>query len=205
MIRVAVIDDHFLVRVGLQAVVGVHPDIEFCGESESAADIVGFVDKVRPDVLLLDIRMSERDGIDALAELLEKRPAQKVLMLTTSEADNDVYQALSLGAKGYLLKDRDSLVLVDAIRRVAEGGKYIPDAVRELYRNRQMTPELTPREESVLALVVKGLGNDEIASSLGISYQVVKYHVSQIFIKLGVRDRAQLVGEALRRGFAKPS
>lgn len=203
MTRVAIIDDHFVVRVGLRSIVEMQGDMAFAGEAASAADIVAFFDRVKCDVLFLDIRMPGKDGLAALDELLAARPAAKVIMLTTSEADNDVYESLSSGAKGYLLKDRDSLAIVDAVHRVAAGGTFVPDAVKDLYRQRQMTPNPTKREKEVLELVVKGLTNEQIASNLGISYKAAKFHVGNLLMKLDVADRAQLVATAIRRGFVK--
>ena len=203
MIRVAIIDDHFIVRVGLKTIIEMESDMSFCGESDSALRIVDFVDECKPDVLLLDIRLPDRDGIDALAELMKSREKQKVLMLTTSEADNDIFQAITLGAKGYLLKDRDSMSIIDAVRKVASGGKFIPPAVRDRYRERELMEELTPAETKVLELVVDGLSNEEIAKSLSISISGVKFHIRNLLSKLYVRDRSQLVATALLRGFVK--
>ena len=203
MIKVAVIDDHFIVRLGLKVVIDQEQGLEFAGESDSARDIVGFVGRVDPDVLLLDIRMPDRDGLDALEELMKVDPGRKVIMLTTSETENDIYRALSLGAKGYLLKDRDSLAIIDAVRTVHEGGKFVPDAVRERYRERALMEDITPAEMKVLELVVDGLSNDEIASKLSISRSGVKFHVSNLLSKLYARDRSQLVGAALIKGFVK--
>ena len=120
MIRVAVIDDHFVVRVGLRAILEKHPDLVFAGEADSGAGIVAFLAQTKPDVLLLDIRLPGADGIAALAAARAANPAQKVIMLTTSDADNDIYRSLSLGAKGYLLKDRDSKAIVEAVRNATE-------------------------------------------------------------------------------------
>ena len=203
MIRVAIIDDHFIVRVGLKTIIEMESDMSFCGGSDSALRIVDFVDECKPDVLLLDIRLPDRDGIDALAELMKSREKQKVLMLTTSEADNDIFQAITLGAKGYLLKDRDSMSIIDAVRKVASGGKFIPPAVRDRYRERELMEEITPAETKVLELVVDGLNNDEIAKCLSISISGVKFHISNLLSKLYVRDRSQLVATALLRGFVK--
>ena len=203
MIRAAIVDDHFVVRFGIKAMLDNQPDISFAGEASNALDVVGFVRATHPDVLLLDIRMPERDGIDALREIMGAFPNQKVIMLTTSEADNDVYQSLSLGAKGYLLKDRDSRAIVNAVRTVAAGGKFVPDAVRDRFKEGQLTPELTRRESDVLALVVDGLSNEEISTKLDISYAAVKFHVSNLLMKLDCRDRVALATSALRRGFVK--
>jgi len=157
--------------------------------------------KVDPDLVLLDIRMPDRDGIAVLEDILLMRPQQKVIMLTTSDADNDVYRALNLGARGYLLKDRDANEIPDAIHRVMNGGKYVPDVVMELFRKRQMTANLTPREEEVMKHLRDGLTNETIATRMGITRDSVKLHLKNIFAKLGVSDRISALREAVTRGF----
>ena len=204
MIKVAVIDDHAVVRMGLKYVLGVRKDdFSFVGEWPGGDGAVDFVKKVDPDVVLLDIRMPDRDGIAVLKDILAVRPQQKVIMLTTSDADNDVYQAQSLGAKGYLLKDRDAAEITSALNRVMQGGKYVPEPVMELFRKRQMTPGLTPRETEVLTHLRDGLTNEAIAERLGVTKDMVKLHLKNIFNKLDVNDRVSAVREAYTRGFLK--
>jgi len=204
MIKVAVIDDHAVVRMGLKYVLGVRKDdFSFVGEWPGGDGAVDFVKKVDPDVVLLDIRMPDRDGIAVLKDILAVRPQQKVIMLTTSDADNDVYQSLSLGAKGYLLKDRDAAEITSALNRVMQGGKYVPEPVMELFRKRQMTPGLTPRETEVLTNLRDGLTNEAIADRLGVGKDMVKLHLKNIFNKLDVNDRVSAVREAYTRGFLK--
>ena len=204
MIKVAVIDDHAVVRMGLKYVLGVRKDeFSFVGEWPGGAGAVEFVKKANPDVVLLDIRMPDRDGIAVLKDILAARPQQKVIMLTTSDADNDVYQSLSLGAKGYLLKDRDAAEITSALNRVMQGGKYVPEQVMELFRKRQMTPSLTPRETEVLVNLRDGLTNEAIADRLGVGKDMVKLHLKNIFNKLDVNDRVSAVREAYTRGFLK--
>lgn len=204
MIRVAVIDDHFIVRIGLRTIVETHADMAFAGEAESAENVTAFLRETRSDVLLLDVRMPGTDGLAALKEILAADPSQKVIMLTTSDADNDIFTALNLGAKGYLLKDRDAKAIVTAIRSVAAGGKFIPDAVRERYRERQMMEGFTPREKEILELIVAGRSNAEIGTALGLSYEHIKSYSKRIFAKLGVHDRVNAATEAIRRGFVQP-
>ena len=204
MIKVAVIDDHAVVRMGLKYVLGVRKnDFTFVGEWPGGDGAVGFVKKVDPDVVLLDIRMPDRDGITVLGDILAARPQQKVIMLTTSDADNDVYRALTLGAKGYLLKDRDATEITSALNRVMQGGKYVPEPVMELFRKRQMTPGLTPRETEVLTHLRDGLTNEAIADKLGVGKDMIKLHLKNIFNKLDVNDRVSAVREAFTRGFLK--
>lgn len=204
MISIAIIDDHAMVRMGLKYVINLHADeFSFAGEHACGTGAGAFVAKAKPDILLLDICMPDRDGIKVLEDVLLVRPEQKVIMLTTSEADNDVYRALNMGAKGYLLKDRDSDDLFRAVRAVADGGTFVPEAVRELYRQRQMTEDLTPKESEVLEKLAGGLSTDGIADSMLITDNAVKKHLKSIFAKLGVSDRVNAVTEAIRRGFVR--
>ena len=204
MIKVVVIDDHAVVRMGLKYVLGVKKqDFEFAGEWPGGEGAVEFVERTNPDVVLLDIHMPDRNGLAVLRELRAKRPAQKVIMLTTSDADNDVYESLNLGAKGYLLKDRDATEITKALTTVMNGGKYVPEAVRELFRKRQMTPDLPARELEVLRLLPTGMTNDAIAERLGVGKDAIKNHLRNIFVKLDVNDRVSAAREAVTRGFLK--
>ena len=204
MVKVAIIDDHAVVRMGLKYMLDVHKnDFYFAGDWPKGEGAAQFVMKAEPDVVLLDIRMPDRDGLAVLEDILLVRPKQKVIMLTTSDADNDVYRALNLGAKGYLLKDRDANEIPLAIDRVMNGGKYVPEAVMELFRRRQMTPNLTPREEEVMQHLRDGLTNETIANCMGISRDSVKQHLKNIFAKFGVGDRISAVREAVIRGFIR--
>ena len=203
-IRIAVVDDHAVVRMGLKYVLGVKKqDFEFAGEWPGGEGAVEFVERTNPDVVLLDIHMPDRNGLAVLRELRAKRPAQKVIMLTTSDADNDVYESLNLGAKGYLLKDRDATEITKALTTVMNGGKYVPEAVMELFRKRQMTPDLTARELEVLRLLPTGMTNDAIAERLGVGKDAIKNHLRNIFVKLDVNDRVSAAREAVTRGFLK--
>ena len=204
MVKVAIIDDHAVVRMGVKYMLDVHKrDFAFAGEWPQGEGAAQFVAKADPDVVLLDIRMPDRDGLSVLEDILRMRPRQKVIMLTTSDADNDVYRALNLGAKGYLLKDRDANEIPAAIDRVMNGGRFLPEAVMELFRKRQMTPNLTPREEEVMQNLRDGLTNETIASRMGITRDSVKLHLKNIFVKLGVGDRISALREAIARGFLR--
>ena len=204
MVKVAIIDDHAVVRMGVKYMLDVHKrDFAFAGEWPQGEGAAQFVAKADPDVVLLDIRMPDRDGLSVLEDILRMRPRQKVIMLTTSDADNDVYRALNLGAKGYLLKDRDANEIPAAIDRVMNGGRFLPEAVMELFRKRQMTPNLTPREEEVMQNLRDGLTNETIASRMGITRDSVKLHLKNIFAKFGVGDRISALREAITRGFLR--
>ena len=204
MIRVVVIDDHAVVRMGLKYVLGVKKgEFEFLGEWPGGVGAVDFVKRTDPDIVLLDIRMPDKDGIAVLKELLAERPGQKVVMLTTSDADNDVYTSLEIGAKGYLLKDRDATDITKALVTVYNGGRFVPPPVMELYRKRQMTPNLTPREKEVLVNLHGGMTNEAIAAKMGVTKDAVKLHLKNVFNKLDVNDRVSAVREAYLRGFIR--
>jgi len=190
--------------MGVKYMLDVHKrDFAFAGEWPRGEGAAQFVAKADPDVVLLDIRMPDRDGLAVLEDILLLRPNQKVIMLTTSDADNDVYRALNIGAKGYLLKDRDAHEIPVAIDRVMNGGKFVPEAVMELFRKRQMTPNLTPREEEVMQNLRAGFTNEAIATRMGITRDSVKLHLKNIFVKLGVGDRVSALREAITRGFLR--
>ena len=203
MTKVFIVDDHAVVRMGLKATLPLEGDVEIVGEAVSGDGAAQAVITARPDVTLLDIRLPGKDGLEVLAELMNANPDAKVIMLTTSEADNHVYEALKRGARGYVVKDRDADEILTAVRMVANGAKYIPDTVRALYRERQMMPDLTAREQETLEMMAAGRRNGEIAEKFGISVDGVKMHVKHILEKFNVADRTAAVAEALRRGFIR--
>ena len=203
-IRVAVIDDHGVVRMGLKFTLSLFKDIAYAGECADGAGAADFVERTNPDVTLLDIRMPCVDGIAALGEILARRPSAKVIMLTTSALEEDVYRAIKAGAKGYVLKDRDTENIVKAVRAVAEGGTYIPPDIAAIFKARAAEPELTESESEGLALLAQGMTNKAIAAKLGISEDAVKVRLKHAYEKLGVSDRAGAIAAAIRRGLARP-
>lgn len=204
MIRVAVIDDHAVVRMGLKYSISLDDELELAGELSGGAGAGDFVLKTKPDVVLLDVRMPNVNGIAALGDILSKVPDAKVVMLTTSEADEDVFQAMTLGARGYLIKDENGDDIFKAVRKVASGGTWIPAQIREIYNARKRRVAITDREREVLTLLVKGFQNEEIGRRLGISFDTVKQHVKHIFEKLDVSTRVEAATEAIRTGLVEP-
>ena len=203
MIRVAVIDDHKVVRIGLKYVLTMDAELELVGEASDASDVIGFIDQTKPDVLLLDVLMPGKTGIEALAEIKAKRPEVKVVMLTTSDAEEDVYTAINGGALGYVLKDKDPDDIVKAIRLAYEGKTYLPKDVQDIYELRSASAGLTQRETEIVSYVAKGFSNKEIASLLGIAPNTAKMHLANVFEKLGACDRASAVSIAVSRGFVR--
>ena len=212
-IRVAVVDDQALVRMGLRALLETEPGVELAGEAEDGRAGLALVRRTVPDVVLMDIRMPVLDGLAALREISADPAlaAVRVVVLTTFELDEYVFEALAGGASGFVLKDADPADLVRAVRVVADGGSLLsPSVTRKVIERfagggRRGTPhprlgELTEREREMVAWVATGRSNDEIAAELVISPATVRTHVSRAMLKLGARNRAQLVVFGIESG-----
>lgn len=204
-IKVALIDDHAVVRMGLKYALSLFKDIELAGELSDGEGAAELVKSSGADVTLLDIRMPGKDGIAALGEILAADPSAKVVMLTTSSMEEDVYASLNAGAKGYVLKDRNPENIVKAVRAVAEGGTFIPDDIKAIYKARSEEPELTSAEREAIELLVEGLSNKAMAAKLGISEDGVKVRLKHAYEKLDVGDRAGAIAVAIKRGIARPA
>ena len=213
MIRVAIADDQALVRSGFRMILDARPDLEVVGEAEDGEQAVELVSELEPDVILLDIRMPNLDGIEATRRIVAARDATRVLILTTFDLDEYVHDAVRAGASGFLLKDVRPSELVDAIRLVASGNALLAPTALQRLLDRFRSPEppgadafpnLTEREREILQLVAEGLSNAEIASRLVLSETTVKTHISNLLRKLGVRDRVQAVIAAYDSGLVQP-
>ena len=200
MTTVAIVDDHSVVRIGIKYVLMTDSEFKFVGEADDGAEAVSLVEKVHPDILLLDVRMPGTGGIAALKSVREKFPDQKVVMLTMSDAEEDVYQAITLGARGYVIKDNSPVNIIGALKKVMAGELAVSDAVRSAYEARKSERGLTGREKEILVLVSKGCSNAEIGDILHLSPNTVKNHLKNLFEALGAADRAEAVAIGLRRG-----
>ena len=217
-IRVLIVDDQALVRAGFRVLIEAANDLQVVGEAENGEQALAFVAEDKPDVILMDIRMPVMDGLEATRLIIERygEESPRVLVLTTFDADEYVYEALRVGASGFLLKDTEPRQLTEAIRVIAEGDALLaPSITRRLITEFATRPEvrrarppeldtLTEREHEVLELVAQGLSNDEIAQRLFISPTTAKTHVSHVMMKLAARDRAQLVVIAYESGVVVP-
>jgi DNA-binding NarL/FixJ family response regulator len=212
--RIVVADDQDVVRAGFGALLDTQPDFEVVGSASDGASAVRVCREVRPDIVLMDVRMPEMDGIEATRWIVAERAETRIVMLTTFDLDEHVYDALAAGASGFLLKDMVAERLFDAVRVVAAGEALLaPTVTRRLIGEFvRLRPRdgggalaaLTPREREVLTLIAEGLSNPEIAARLVVSGETVKSHVSRVLTKLGVRDRAQAVVAAYESGLVVP-
>ena len=203
MIRVAIIDDHAIVRMGLKYSLSLEPEFEFAGEHSGGEGAGDFVARVKPDVVLLDVRMPVVNGIEALEDIRRKAPDAKVLMLTTSDGDADVFRSMNMGARGYMVKDESGEDLHVAIRTVASGEVFLPKRIKAIYDDRKKRPSLSEREIEIVRLVAKGFSNDELAERLHLSPDTIKVHLRHIYEKLGVESRVEAVTEAMRTGLVE--
>ena len=200
MIRVAIIDDHVVVRAGLRYILEADPDLEFVGEYGGGLGAVDFVMLTDPDVVLLDVRMPDRNGIDALKDILAANPKARVVMLTTSDVEEDVFRAIEEGALGYVMKESELAVISAAIKSAMAGEVYMTDDVRRIYETRKGSKGLSTREAQVLKVAATGANNKEIAGALCLSENSVKMFLKRAFFKLGASNRAEAVQLAVRRG-----
>lgn len=214
MIRVALVDDQALLRLGMRTLIDVEPDLQLCGEAEDGMGGLELIRRERPDVVLLDVRMPRMDGLEVLRRI---DVPTRVIILTTFELDEYVFEALRAGASGFLTKDAEPMEILRAIRVVAAGDSLLSPAATRLVIERfgmkttgpapRLHPDLhllTEREREIVSWVATGLSNDEIAAALIVSPATVRTHVSRALIKLGARDRAQLVVIAYQSGLPIP-
>lgn len=201
LIRILLADDHPPLRAGLAAILNSQPDFTVVAEAGSGSEAVDVSEKV--DVYILDLRMPDGDGIATIKRLIARDPSTRVLVLTTYDNEEDIFQALESGARGYLLKDTTKEELIEAVRQVHRGERYLPQAVAARLADRLIRPSLTPRELDVLRLVSRGRSNKEMASAMFISEETVKTHMKALFQKLGVHDRAEAVSVSLQRGIIR--
>lgn len=214
MIRVALVDDQALLRLGMRTLIDVEPDLQLCGEAEDGESGLELIRRERPDVVLLDVRMPKMDGLQMLRRI---DVPTRVIILTTFELDEYIFEALRAGASGFLTKDAEPAELLRAIRVVAQGDSLLSPAATRLVIERfgATSPDrlqrphpdlhlLTDREREIVGWIATGLSNDEIATALSVSPATVRTHVSRALIKLGARDRAQLVVIAYQSGLPIP-
>jgi DNA-binding NarL/FixJ family response regulator len=199
-IRVLIVEDHLIARVGVGTIVETQADMQVVAEAATGVEAVQLHEQHRPDVTLMDIRMPVMDGVEAMRAIRAKAPLARFIALSTYSGDEEIRRALQAGASAYLTKDVLDDELVKTIRLVHAGRAYLPPAVAATLAAHATRPELTARELEVLGLIVRGMGNKQIASELHIAEYTVKNHVKSVLAKLGVDDRTQAATSALQRG-----
>ncbi len=210
-IRILIVDDHPLIREGLRAVLETQPDMELVGEAVDGIEAVARALALKPDVILMDLALPRKDGIEAMREILRIVPTTRVLVLSNYLDDEKVFGALKAGAKGYILKETNSQELRQAVRSVYQGKAALDPAVQRKLVDQltgaivsQPENELTERELEVLRLMARGFTNPQIASRLSVAEGTVRFHVSNVLRKLGMENRTQAVLYALQKGLAAP-
>ena len=199
-IRILIADDHYIVRIGVVAVVNTQPDMEVVAEAEDGSQTIELFEKLKPDLVLMDSRMAVKTGIQATVEIRKRDPKARVLILSAFDGDEDIRRAFDAGAQGYVLKSATREQLIPALRAVAGGERWVPKEVAHRLSAHNSFEALTPRELEVLNEVAKGLANKQIADLFGISEHTVKGHLKLILAKLRVADRTEAVRVAVQRG-----
>jgi two-component system NarL family response regulator len=199
-IKIMVADDHAIVRDGIVSIVAGEKDLQLVAQAPDGVKAVELVKKHLPDVLLLDLRMPGRDGLEVIAQIQSLQLQTRVIVLTTFESEQDIHRALKAGARGYLLKDTPRLELLDAIRRVHRGETCIPPRISQKLVEKMNRTELTQREVEILRLIAEGDSNKAIGDKLGITEGTVKTHVKGLLKKLAVPGRTAAVKEAVHQG-----
>ena len=201
-IKVMVVDDHPLMRVGVASIININarPDMAVVAQTGTGEEALALFPQHKPDVTLMDLRLPNMSGVDAIRAIRGRWPSARFVVLTTYEGDEDIHRALEAGAKGYVIKGMPYQTLIDALLRVHSGGRFLPPPVARALAARMPDSELSAREQEVLRHLVGGMTNKEIANLLGITEATVKCHVSTILMRLNVSDRTQAVVTALQRG-----
>jgi len=198
--KILIVDDHPIMRIGIAAIINAREDMTVVAQAGTGEEAIVLYEEHRPDVTLMDLRLPGISGVDAIRTIRHRYPKACFVVLTTYEGDEDIYQALEAGARAYIIKGMPHDALVDALRRVHAGGRFLPVPVSRTLASRTPDADLSSREREVLRLLARGESNKEIAAHLGITEATVKCHVSVILMRLQVTDRTQAVVSALQRG-----
>jgi DNA-binding NarL/FixJ family response regulator len=202
-IRVLVVDDHPVVCRGLAAIIQAEPGMSVIGQAADGSQAVRMFREQTPDITLMDLRMPVMSGVEAIRAIHKEFPGARFIVLTTYHGDEDIHRALKAGAQAYLLKGMSDTELLEAIRNVHAGLRYLPQPVLESLASRPPKSDLSERELEILHLIVKGMSNKRIGESLGITEATVKWHVNMILSRLNVSDRTQAAVTALNRGIVE--
>jgi DNA-binding NarL/FixJ family response regulator len=199
-IRILIVEDHFLARIALHAVLDAEAGFQIAGETGAGLDSVTLYSKLKPDVVIMDLKLSGVSGFEAIEKIRSIDPGARIIVLSSFKGCEDVYRAMRSGARGYLAKDAEGHQLVNAIRTVAAGGRFIPKSLESRLAERCPGADFTPRESEVLNLLASGSSTVEIARQLNVAEKTVRLHIGNLLEKLGARDRTHALVIALHRG-----
>lgn len=202
-IRVLLVDDHFTARLGLSVPINGDPEMEVIAEAENAAEALKLYRKHQPDVVIMDYKLPDRSGVQAVEDIRMEFPEARVLMLTVFDGEEDIYRAVIAGASGYLTKSAGRNEVLRAIRAVARGEKHFPPELEQKLRDREARESLIPREVEILRNIVRGHANKQIADTMHLSLGTINLHVSKILEKLGAPDRTRAATLAIERGIVR--
>ena len=202
-IRVLIADDHPMIRTALKSMINTETNMIVVGEAQDGSEAVKLFDDTQPDITLMDLNMPSLNGLEAIRQIRETHTDARIIVLTNFDSDEDVHNGIEAGAMGYVLKDSTQEKLLESIRSVYAGLRFIPRNLAEKLTNRKTYPKLSPRELSVLRLMMMGKSNRAIGVELGITESTVKSHVKNILTKMGVNDRTQAVTRAIQRGILR--
>ena len=202
-IKVMIVDDHAILRMGLASLLNAKKDIEVVGEADSGAAALRKAPKLKPDVIVMDLMMPGMDGAETTRRLKELMPEARILILTTFGTADGIAHALAAGARGAVLKNVEFSDLANAIRKIAAGEKVVAEEIQRIIASEPAIKALSPRQRQILESMVRGLSNDDISKQLGISLDMVKEHVQTLFAKIGAANRVEAVGIALRKHLLK--
>jgi len=204
-ITILIVDDHLMFRVGIRSVLTTQPDLQVVAEAKNYVEALEAYRLYKPDLVILDLRLPGRGGLDILLDIHKIRSDAKTLILSSFANEEEIYQTIKAGANGYLLKDVGSEELISGIHQICRGQTCLSAEMRALIAERRSMPDLTPREVEILKLIVKGLTNREVAAVFGTSQNTIRNQTISIFAKLEVTDRAEAAGAALQRGIVIPN
>jgi DNA-binding NarL/FixJ family response regulator len=203
-IRILVADDHLVYRIGIRSLLASEPSFEVVGEASDGNEAIELYQKLKPDVLLLDLRMPQKGGVEVVQAICKNFSNCRILVVTSYQTEEEIFQVLQAGALGYILKDMGREMLFEAIRSVHAGKRWVSSAIQRQFSDRSLRQQLTSRELEVLKLLARGLTNREIASVFNISTSTVNNHVNNLLTKLEVADRTEAVSFCLARGIVRP-
>jgi two-component system, NarL family, response regulator len=203
-IRILIADDHLVYRIGIRNLIGTESGLVVVGEASDGPQAIELYRKVRPDVLLLDLRMPQKSGIEVVDAVRNEFSDARILIVTSYQTEEEIFRVLQAGALGYIIKDMGREMLIDAIRSVHAGSRWVSSTIQKQFTERVLRQQLTSREMEVLRLLARGLTNREISSVFEISASTVKNHVNSLLTKLEVADRTEAVSFCLSRGIVRP-